>query len=187
MTDLFEFVPTQIRGVGVIARRRIGDSRGYFERMFCTEDLAAIGWTRPVLQVNHTFTAQMGMVRGLHFQHPPHGEMKLVICTRGAVFDVAVDLRANSESFLKWHSEVLSSDNCKSLLIPEGCAHGYQCLTDNVELIYLHTAAYAVNAEDGVHPSDPRVGITWPLPVSELSKKDAARPALSDHFSGIVA
>jgi dTDP-4-dehydrorhamnose 3,5-epimerase len=185
MSSRFGFASTPISGVAVIERKRLSDSRGYFERMFCIEELAEGGWTEPVLQINHTFTAAKGAVRGLHYQNPPHCEMKLVICMRGSIVDVAVDLRKGSASLLKWHAEVLSSDNGKALLIPEGCAHGYQCLTDNVELLYLHSAAYAAHAEGGVHPMDPRIGIEWPLAVAEMSTKDSSRALLTEHFSGI--
>lgn len=185
MTTRFSFHPTAIAGVTAIERKRLSDTRGYFERMYCSEELAAAGWVGPILQINHTFTARQGAVRGMHFQHPPHCEMKVVSCTRGAVIDVAVDLRAGSPTFLKWHAEELTTDNCRSLLIPEGCAHGYQCLTDDVELIYLHNAMYAAQAEGGVHPTEPRVGISWPLPVIDLSAKDASRALLAADFLGI--
>jgi dTDP-4-dehydrorhamnose 3,5-epimerase len=185
MTKRFIVGQTAIPGVRVIERVRLKDPRGYFERLFCISELAGAGWMRPVVQINRTFTARKGAVRGLHFQRPPHSEMKLVTCTHGAIFDVAVDLRRESDSFMQWHGEVLSSDNCRSLMIPEACAHGYQCLTDDVELLYLHTEKYAADAEGGIHPEDPRLAITWPLSVTDLSAKDASRTALADDFAGI--
>lgn len=186
MNRRFTLTPTALAGVAAVTRKRLSDARGFLERMFCAEEFELDGTVLRVVQINRTFTAQKGAVRGMHFQHPPHAETKLVTCTRGAVYDVAVDLRAGSPSFLKWHGEELSADNCKSLLIPEGCAHGYQCLTDNVELVYLHSAAYAPEAEAGVSPRDPRIAIDWPLPIAEMSAKDASRSLLASDFPGMV-
>ena len=107
----------------------MGDARGFLSRLFCAEELRAAGWTGPIAQINHTHTARKGTVRGMHFQYPPHAEMKLVSCLRGEVWDVAVDIRAGSQTFLRWHAEILSADNGRALLIPQGFAHGFQALT----------------------------------------------------------
>jgi dTDP-4-dehydrorhamnose 3,5-epimerase len=177
--------PTDIAGVFVVERPIHGDERGFLSRLFCADTLRAAGWTKPVVQVNHTFTAKAGGVRGMHFQHPPHAEMKLVSCLSGEVWDVAVDLRRGSPTFLRWHAEPLSADNRRALLIPEGCAHGFQALVDGCELIYCHSAAYVPDAEGGVTHDDPMLGIRWPLPVVDLSLRDANHSPLSTEFSGL--
>lgn len=177
--------PTAITGVFVVERPCHGDTRGFLSRLFCADMLRSAGWTKPISQVNHTFTASKGAVRGMHFQHPPYAEMKLVSCLRGEVWDVAVDLRRGSPTFLHCHAERLSADNRRGLLIPEGCAHGFQALTDGCELLYCHSAAFVRDAEGGVRHDDPRLGITWPLPVRDLSVRDASHPLLPADFTGI--
>lgn len=167
-----------LAGLKLVERQRIGDSRGFLSRLFCAEELAAAGWVKPIAQINHTYTAMRGTVRGMHFQRPPHAEMKLVSCIRGEVWDVAVDVRAGSPTFLHWHAERLSADSGRALLIPEGFAHGFQTLTDDAELLYCHSAAYSAGDEAGLNPLDERLAITWPLPISELSARDAAHPLI---------
>jgi dTDP-4-dehydrorhamnose 3,5-epimerase len=157
-----------LAGLKRVERQRLGDARGFLARIFCADELRAAGWTGPVAQINHTCTARRGTVRGMHFQHPPHAEIKLVSCIRGEVFDVAVDIRAGSKTFLRWHGEHLSADNGRALLIPQGFAHGFQALSDDAELIYCHSAPYNAAAEGGLHPQDPRLAIDWSLPVAEL-------------------
>jgi len=186
MSTRFDILTTPIAGLQVIQRKPIGDSRGYLERLFCAEELQAFIPGKHIAQINHTLTATSGTVRGIHFQHPPHAETKFVSCLRGEVFDVAVDLRHNSPTFLRWHAERLSADNHKTLVIPEGFAHGFQTLTDDCEMLYLHTVAYQPGAEGGLNAQDPRLAIQWPLPVAGLSARDAAHPFLSHSFSGVV-
>ena len=186
MASRFEFRPTPIDNLVVILRQPFADARGYLERMFCAETFAAIGLIKPIVQINHTLTRQCGVVRGMHFQYPPYAETKIVSCLKGEVFDVAIDLRAGSPTFLRWHGEVLSDVNGKSLYIPEGFAHGFQTLTENCEMLYFHTAAYVLQAEGGIAPTEPRVKIAWPLPIAQLSDRDARHPELDDTFSGIV-
>jgi dTDP-4-dehydrorhamnose 3,5-epimerase len=172
-------------GLKRITRQRLGDQRGFLCRMFCAGELTAAGWRKQVAQINHTVTAKRGTVRGLHYQIPPHAEMKLVSCIRGEVWDVAVDLRTSSSTFLQWHSERLSADNNCALLIPEGFAHGFQTLTDDCELLYLHTAAYAPQAEAGLRFDEPRIHIAWPLEITEISGRDQAHPFLTEAFNGV--
>jgi dTDP-4-dehydrorhamnose 3,5-epimerase len=179
MTQL-TLVPTDLAGVYVVHRSQIGDHRGFLSRLFCSSELAEAGWRKPIAQINHTLTQRKGTVRGMHYQRGTHAEMKLVTCLRGAIWDVAVDLRAGSPTFLRWHAEELSADNRRALLIPEGFAHGFQALTDDCELLYLHSAAYAPEAEAGVNPVDPRLAIAWPLPISQLSPRDTNHPMLND-------
>jgi dTDP-4-dehydrorhamnose 3,5-epimerase len=174
-----------LRGLMRVERQCHGDGRGFLARMFCADELAGAGWKHPVVQINHTYTARKGTVRGMHFQHPPHAEMKQVNCLRGEIFDVAVDLRRNSPTFLHWHGEILSAENRRGLLIPEGFAHGFQTLSDDVELIYLHSCAYSPQAEAGLNAEDPAIAIRWPLDISEMSSRDRQHPRLSSDFSGI--
>ena len=181
----FSCTPLAIPGVVAVQRQRIGDARGSLSRVFCAGELAAAGWTWPVAQINHTHTVRAGTVRGMHYQRPPHAEAKLVTCLRGRVWDVAVDLRAGSPTFLHWCAQELSAENLTALLIPLGCAHGFQALTDDAELLYLHSAAYAPQAEGGLRPTDPRLGIAWPLPISELSARDAGHALLGASFTGL--
>jgi dTDP-4-dehydrorhamnose 3,5-epimerase len=181
----FEMTQTPIADLTVLTRRPLGDARGYLERVFCADELAPLIPGKQIVQINRTLTAQAGTVRGMHFQHPPHCEIKFVNCIRGEVYDVAVDLRRNSETFLHWHGEVLSADNHKTLVVPEGFAHGFQTLTENCELLYFHTAAYSAEAESGINAEDARLNIAWPLPISERSERDSAHPALTDDYQGI--
>jgi dTDP-4-dehydrorhamnose 3,5-epimerase len=167
-----------LEGLKLVERHPVGDARGFFVRLFCADELAAWGWRKPVAQINQTYSALRGTVRGMHFQRAPHAEIKLVTCIRGAVWDVAVDVRPESPTYLRWHAEELSASNGRSLLIPEGFAHGFQCLSDDVELLYCHSAAYAPAAEDGLNPRDPALAIAWPLPITEISARDAGRPRL---------
>lgn len=185
MSRRFAISDTSIAGVRVIERTRLEDSRGFFERLFCSNELAVGGWKGAAVQINRTLTMRRGTVRGLHFQYPPHAEMKLVYCLKGEVFDVVLDLRTGSPTLLQFHAEVLSEENRKALFIPEGIAHGFQTMTDDVEMLYLHSAAYAEEAEGGVYARDPLLAISWPLEVSEVSARDAALPKLDPSFTGL--
>ena len=185
VSSRFVIQATSLSGLNVVERKLLGDSRGYLERMFCTEELRSVFGERSILQINHTLTQTKGTVRGMHFQYAPHAEMKLVSCLRGLVFDVAVDLRKGSPTFLHWHAELLNGENHKTLVIPEGFAHGFQTLTDDCEMLYLHTAAYAPDAEAGLNPKDLRLAIAWPLPITEMSLRDAAHLPIVADFEGI--
>ena len=158
-----KFVVTEapILGVKVIQLCPIFDNRGSLTRLFCSDELSNIGWTKPVIQINHTFTSKRGTVRGLHYQLPPHQEMKLIGCLKGSVLDVVVDVRADSPTLLQWSGEKLSEENQKLILIPEGVAHGIQTLPDDVEMLYLHSAAFLASAEAGINPLDPSIAIEW--------------------------
>jgi dTDP-4-dehydrorhamnose 3,5-epimerase len=180
-----EFLSTPLPGVVAVKRLPIADSRGFLARIFCGDEFRHLGLTKPIVQINHSFTRRRGVVRGMHFQHPPHAEAKIVACLHGEVFDVAVDLRADSPTFLRWHGEILSAANGMSLYVAEGFAHGFQTLTENCELLYLHTEAYAPESEGGVHPREPRIGVEWPLPIAELSPRDESHPLLDDGFAGV--
>ena len=181
----FHIEETSLQGLKVIQRHPRKDSRGQFTRVFCSEELSAAGWTTPVMQINHSITSAVGSVRGLHYQKPPKAEMKMVLCLRGRVWDVAVDLRASSRTFLSWHAEELSAENSRALLIPEGFAHGFQVLEWESELLYLHSEQYSPQHEDGLSPLDPRLSIPWPLPIAEMSDRDRGFPVLTDKYKGV--
>lgn len=185
MSARFEILETEIAGLVALRRRPIADARGFLERLYCAEELAPVLGARRIAQINRTLTRRRGAVRGLHFQRPPHAETKVVTCLRGAVFDVAVDLRRGSATFGHWHGRVLDATNAEALVIPEGFAHGFQTLAEETELLYFHTAAYAPDAEGGLDARDPALGIAWPLPVEERSERDSGLPKIAG-FEGIA-
>lgn len=177
---------TPIEGLVAIESGRYNDERGFFARLYCEEALREIVGTRQIVQINQSSTGTVGATRGLHYQQKPHAEMKFVRCLKGRVWDVAVDLRAGSPTFLKWHAEELSARNTRMMVIPEGCAHGFQVLEEDSELLYLHTAHYVPSAEGGVRPTDPRLSISWPLAVQDLSDRDRNHPLLASDFTGLA-
>lgn len=179
--------PTPIAGVHVVRTAVSGDPRGSFARLFCEAELAALLGARRIVQVNLSRTSEAGALRGLHYQRPPHAEMKLIRCLRGRVWDVAVDLRAGSPTLGQWHGVELSALDANMMVIPEGCAHGFQVLDADSELLYLHTAAYVPGSEAGVAWDDPRLAIAWPRPVTQLSERDARHAPLAADFEGIRA
>jgi dTDP-4-dehydrorhamnose 3,5-epimerase len=182
----FSITDLPLAHLKLVERSCVSDERGYFSRFFCAEELAKAGWKWSVAQINHSHTLRQGTIRGLHFQHAPHMEAKYVNCVRGAIWDIAVDLRAGSPTFLKWHAETLSADNKRALLVPEGCAHGFQSLTDDVEVLYLLSSPYESKAESGLRFSDPRLSISWPLPATVVSERDKGHPFLGEDFRGIA-
>ena len=165
-------------GPMLVQRRPFADERGAFARIFCAEALAEIGWPGPVAQINHSRTDKAGTLRGMHYQRPPHAEAKLVVCIRGAVHDVAVDIREDSAARFQHAGVKLSAEAGTAIYIPQGFAHGFQALTDDVEMIYIHSAAYNQPFEAGLNHSDPKLGIVWPLPVANVSARDAGFPML---------
>ncbi|OUR60343.1 dTDP-4-dehydrorhamnose 3,5-epimerase [Colwellia sp. 39_35_sub15_T18] len=183
----FTVTDLPLAGLKLIERQVLDDQRGFFSRLFCAAELEKCGWHQPIAQINHTYSAKKGTVRGLHFQHAPFSEVKLVSCLQGEIWDVVVDLRVDSPTFLRWHGEKLSAGNARALLIPEGFAHGFQTLNDNVQLLYCHSAAFQPNAEAGLNILDPRLAIVWPLPISECSQRDQVFPFLDDQYSrGVI-
>ena len=177
---------TNLAQVVIVDATVNADQRGYFSRLFCQNALESVLGARTIVQINHSCTHRIGAVRGLHYQVGQHAEMKLVRCLRGKVWDVAVDLRAGSPTFLEWHAEELSPGQNNMLVIPEGCAHGFQVLESDSELLYLHTAAYEPSAEGGIQPMDPLVNISWPLVIEDLSTRDQQHPTLDANFSGLA-
>lgn len=179
-------IETPIQGAWILESEAFQDNRGAFSRLFCAQELEEVIGRRRIVQINHSVTNSVGAVRGLHFQNAPHAEMKIVRCLRGRVFDVAVDLRSGSPSFLQWISVELAPENHRALVIPEGCAHGFQVLEEGSELLYLHTAFYTPDAEGAVRFDDPRVGVKWPLAPTDISARDQKHPCLNEDFKGIV-
>jgi dTDP-4-dehydrorhamnose 3,5-epimerase len=170
-----KFTELELRGAFLIELDIKKDERGWFSRIFCRNEFSEIGHTKEWVQINHSTSKYCGTIRGLHFQKSPCEEIKLVRCISGKIFDVIVDFRANSETYLKWVSVELSADNKKMLYIPEGFAHGFQTLSDNVEIIYHHTEFYSPENEGGVRYNDPVLKINWPLPLSYISDRDLSQ------------
>lgn len=181
----FTLTDLPLHGLKRVTRYRIEDQRGFLERLFCADELALAGWAVPIAQINHTYTAKQGTIRGMHFQRQTRAEMKLVSCIRGEVWDVAVDLRVGSPTFLQWHAEYLSANNGCAMLIPEGFAHGFQALTDSAEMLYCHSQVYDADAEDGLNPVDSSLSIDWPLDITEISARDAGHPLITSAFKGV--
>lgn len=178
---------TPLAGVKLVRRQQLADERGALSRLFCSDELQAAGWIGPVAQINHTITRRRGTLRGMHYQVQPDAESKLVSCIRGEVWDVALDLRAGSNTFLQWHAALLSADNLAAMLLPEGVAHGFQAMTDDVELLYCHSRAYVPGSERGVNPLDQLAAIRWPLAVSIMSERDRSFTPLDSLFAGVPA
>lgn len=180
-----QFVPTSIAGAFAVKHDVRSDARGRFKRQYCEREFANAGLNTHWVQVNHSATDGAGSIRGMHFQRPPSAEVKLVSCPVGRAFDVAVDLRGGSPTFLHWASVEL--DDSTSFYIPEGCAHGFQALTDEIQLIYQHSAYYDPEAEGGVRFDDPAIGIRWPLPFGTVSGRDRSFPLIDSSFEGIAS
>jgi len=178
---------TAIPGVLVIETNTHEDVRGSFMRLFCQQELSGILCARSIIQINKSVTIQKGTIRGLHFQYSPYAEMKLVRCLKGKIFDVAVDLRKDSRTFLQWHSEILTPENNKMMAIPEGFAHGFQTLDHDSEVLYLHTAEYQTEFEGGVLFDDPQLNIQWPMVCIDISNRDRQHSLLDAHFTGLSA
>lgn len=174
-----------LEGLFLVQHKHHSDARGHFSRLFCEGSLNAFGQPFHIRQINHSCTHQKGSVRGLHYQNEGQPEAKLISCLRGEVWDVAVDLRPDSPTFLRWHAQPLKAGDGHGLLIPAGFAHGFQAMSDEAELLYLHSADYTPEHEGGLSVLDPKLAITWPLPVKNLSLRDGAHPLLDDAFAGV--
>lgn len=176
---------TRIKDLYIYERIPFNDDRGLFQKIYCPDQLSDYLSNKEVWQINHSITCKIGTIRGLHYQKKPNLETKIVSCIRGKVFDVAVDLRKNSETFLKWYGIVLCEKNFRSMIIPEGFAHGFQALETNSELIYVHNNKYDPNYEDGVNALDGIINIKWPLDITNISGKDKNLKFISKAFKGI--
>ena len=179
------FNETSLKGSYVIDLEPFNDERGWFARTFCKDEFKKIGHEKEWLQLNHSYTKNQGLLRGMHYQLPPFSEVKLVRCIAGKVYDVIVDIRNNSSTFLKWIGVELSAENKKMIYIPEGFAHGFQTLTNDCELIYHHTAIYSPGSEAGLKYNDEILGIQWPIPVKGMSERDREHSYLGKDFKGI--
>lgn len=182
-----KLLSTPIADLQVVDTEPVGDARGRFERLFCEQQWTPLREGLRFVQVNLSTTARRGAVRGLHFQHAPAAEAKLIRCVRGHVYDVAVDLRAGSPTFLRWHAIELHAEEPREVFIPEGFAHGFQALGDDAQLLYFHTTPWTPACEDGIRHDDPRLAIDWPLPVTEVSERDRSHPLLDAAFAGLRA
>ncbi len=180
-----KFFPTPLQDAYLIELTPFKDDRGSFARTFCMKEFAQIGHTKPFMQINHSINTHKGTVRGMHFQRQPHREIKLVRCIKGKVYDVIIDLRKNSPTFLQHFGVELSKDNDLMLYVPEGFAHGFQSLEDHSELLYNSTEYYTPTSEGGVRFDDPLFGIQWKLPPVNVSPKDQIHPLLDNHFEGL--
>ena len=179
------FTETVLKGSYVIGLNPIADERGWFARTYCKNEFNSIGHENEWVQMNHSFTKNKGTIRGMHFQLPPFSEIKLVRCIAGAVYDVIIDLRKGSPTFLHWFGEELSAQNKKMIYIPHGFAHGFETLSNECELIYHHTQFYTASAEGGIKYSDPKININWPLPVTHISERDNQHNLLDENFKGL--
>ena len=186
MMPRFDILPTTLEGLKVLRRKPVSDSRGFLERMFCAQEFAPILGEKTITQINRTLTGKCGSIRGMHFQSAPHAETKFVTCLRGEVFDVVVDVRNNSPTFLHWHGELLTQDNHATLLIPEGFAHGFQTLSSDCEMLYFHTAAYHADSGGALNAQDPRLAIKWPMAITEQSERDKSHAAITADFNGVT-
>lgn len=180
------FQETNLQGAYLIDLEPFTDERGMFARTFCKQEFAAIGHNKEFVQFNHSQNQRQGTLRGMHFQKAPFSEIKLIRCIRGRVFDVIIDLRYQSPTFLQSYGVELSERNLRMIYVPEGFAHGFQTLEDHTELIYHHTAFYTPGQEGGIHYNDPRINIIWPLPPRIISEKDQKYPFIADTFAGLA-
>ncbi len=177
-----KFQATPLSGAFLVELEPIRDERGLFARTFCKNEFAEIGHTKEFAQFNYSVSLQKGTLRGMHFQVPPSAEIKLLRCVRGSVFDVIVDIRKESPTFLKWFGAELSAENMLSMYVPEGFAHGFLTLTENAQLIYHHTEFYAPQDYRGIRWNDPSVGIEWPEQPTNLTEKDQNLPLIEEEF-----
>ncbi len=180
------FTETPIPGLTIIDLDRRGDDRGYFARVWCVDELTEAGLDPSLVQANMSTNGDAGTTRGLHYQHPPHGENKLIRCIQGSVWDVGVDLRPDSETYLQWFGTELSYENGRALFVPKGFAHGYQTLTDDAAVLYFVSDRYAPDHEDGLRWDDPDIGIEWPLEPTVMSPRDQQHPLIAERTGALL-
>jgi dTDP-4-dehydrorhamnose 3,5-epimerase len=181
---IFEELP--LKNSFLILPEMIKDDRGEFGRIYCCEEFGRFIEGKKIVQVNHSVNKHKGTIRGMHYQQTPHLEAKMIRCIKGAVYDVIIDIRINSKTFLKWYSVELSAMNKKMLYVPEGFAHGFQVLLDDTELIYFHTGFYNKKSEGGISYNDPQLGIKWPLPPAYLTDRDLSNALIDNNFKGVL-
>ena len=178
-------IKTKLAGVYIIKREINTDRRGHFSNIFSKEFLSELGCVLPIQQINLSYTKSKSTIRGLHYQSNPYADMKTVTCIKGKIFDVIVDLRKNSKTFLNFIEIELSEYNNQSVLIPEGFAHGFQTLVNDCELIYSHTAKYCKKYENGLRYDDPSLNINWPLKPYNLSDRDLNFKYINENYEGL--
>ncbi len=181
----FTFQETSLKNLKLLLHKPITDQRGFLSRLYCQDTFRDLIRNKDIQQVNRTLTKKKGTVRGLHFQNPPFSEIKFISCLKGKVWDVAVDLRRGSSTFLHYHAEILCEGDNKSFIIPEGFAHGFQTLSSNCEMLYLHTASYNSELEGIINAIDPKIGIKWPEIITDRSVRDTNQVMLDDNFKGM--
>jgi dTDP-4-dehydrorhamnose 3,5-epimerase len=179
------FKETPLSGAYIIDLEKRGDDRGFFARMFCKKEFSDIGLEHEFVQVNNSLSTKSGVLRGMHFQLPPHAEVKVVRCVKGALWDFIVDLRPDSVSFKKWFGAELSAENRRMMYVPRGFGHGFITLSDNTEAVYLVSDYYSPEQERGVRFDDRSINVELPITVTEISSKDASWPDLSFDFHGL--
>jgi dTDP-4-dehydrorhamnose 3,5-epimerase len=172
MDNKLKFNSTGIKGLYVIELNSFEDNRGEFSRLFCLNEFRQVGFKKNIVNINYSKTLNIGDVRGMHYQEYPYPEEKIVKCINGSIFDVAVDMRISSSTYLQYFGIELTKENNKMLYVPEGFAHGFQALSNNAEIIYFNTQFYHPESECGVNILDPAVDIKWPLKVENQSDKD---------------
>jgi dTDP-4-dehydrorhamnose 3,5-epimerase len=183
--DRFNIRNTSLAGLQIIDRLPIKDDRGWLERIYCQDSIGELANGKTIRQITKTLTVKKGTVRGLHFQKPPYAEIKIISCLKGKIWDVVVDLRKNSPTFLNYFAVELSEDQHQSLLVPEGFAHGFQSLTNNCQIIYFNTSNHNPDAEGGINALDPRLSIQWPLEIILRSTRDTNRQFIEENFDGL--
>jgi dTDP-4-dehydrorhamnose 3,5-epimerase len=179
------FAATQLDDAWLIEVEPREDQRGFFARTWCRQELAAQGLDTEIAQESLSYNRDRGTLRGLHFQRSPHEETKIVRCTRGGIFDVIVDLRPRSPTYLQWQGFELTAENRKALYVPKGFAHGFQTLTDEAEIAYQISAFYAPDSAGGYRYDDPEFGIAWPLPVTAISERDLEWPPFKSNATSL--
>lgn len=180
-----KFIETKLKGAYIIELTPHKDERGIFIRTFCEKEFQEIEHFKKFVQFNHSVNFKKGTIRGMHYQNPSFAETKLIRCINGSVFDVFIDIRNNSPTFLQWHGAEISKENMKMVFIPEGFAHGFQTLEDNTELLYYHTAFYNPNAEGNIRYDDPSINIKWPFAPAAISPRDSGYSFLTNNFKGM--
>lgn len=173
---IFKSLP--LKGSYLIKLEKKEDSRGFFARLFCQAEFNKMGIDFNIVQINNSFNVQKGTLRGLHFQYQPKADERIVRCIRGSIWDVIVDLRENSPTYGKWFGEKLTQNNRTMMYVPKGFSHGFQTLSDNVEIIYFHSQYYSKDCERGLYYNDTDIDIQWPLPVTQISERDKSHPLL---------
>lgn len=182
---MLKLTPLALNGLYLLETKPFVDERGSFFRIFCQEELEKHGLSFALSQANMSTNIIKGSIRGMHFQYPPHAEIKIIRCVQGACFDVVVDLRQGSPTFLQWSGHMLTPENRHALYIPKGFAHGFQTCEPNTQLLYMHSDFYTPSCEGAVRYNDPSFNIQWPLPIRDISERDTKHPLINTAFAGI--